>query len=269
MIFAYEANGTRHIVSYLILRPNELKQVPMSTKKLLLIYFVIIILGVAAVLAFGINPKPVDKINLSEFENNQVVVSSALHSLRQEIKNLPIFILGVDPQDPTHNEFLMKFLELSSEPGLKYDGVVIDQSLSIPNGLEAEVFSIANEKERFLSGIQTALDKKIRLLVVVPNLIAASILPRGISKDLKIKYAEPVFMSLSLSNFPRNREQEPALSIPCNTGEDDLSQTSKLGCLILQKSRALYRKKMKKDSVIGFMIQVGTTDYVFSLTKEN
>lgn len=269
MIFDSDANGARHVVSYLILKSNELKQIAMTTKKLLFLYFVLIVLGVAAVLAFGINPKPVDKINLSEFENNQVVVSSVLHSLRQEIKNLPIFILGVDPQDPTHNEFIMKFLELSSEPGLKFDGVLFDQSLSIPKGLETEIFSIANEKERFLSGIQTALDKKIRLLVVVPNLIAASILPMGISKDLKIKYPEPIFMSLSLSNFPRNREQEPALSIPCNTGEEDLSQTSKLGCLILQKSRGLYRKKMKKDAVIGFMIQVGMTDYVLSLTKEN
>jgi hypothetical protein len=240
----------------------------MSTKKILLIYAAIVVLGVLAVFKFGINPKPLDKIQLSEFENTTVIVNSMLMSIRQEMRQTPILIFGIDPKEPAHTEILMKFLEMNQEEGSKYQAVVMDQSILPPPGLIAETFSIVQEKERFMSGVQTALDQKIRLLVVVPHITAASILPAGVSVALKQKYQEPVFTTISLSNFPRSREQEPALSIPCNTGEDDLSQTSRVGCLILQKARAIYRKKMKSGANIGFMIQVGNTDFVFPLTKE-
>lgn len=241
----------------------------MSTKKLLFIYALVILAGVAATLKFGVNPKPVDKINLSEFESSTVVANSILMSLRQEMRATPIMILGIDNKDPFHSELLLKLIDMNQEVGSAYQAVVADQSLDLPAGLIAERFSILNEKDRFLLGIENALSQKIRLLVVVPNTVAASILPSGVSHPLKTKYAEPIFTTLSLSNFPRQREQEPSLTISCNTGEDDLANTSKVGCLILQKARALYRKKMKAGSLIGFMIQVGTTDFVMPLTREN
>lgn len=253
---------------------------PMSTQRLLFLYAAIVLVGIVAVFKFGINPKPVDKIRLSEFQNTEVVVTATLASLRQELRNTPILIFGVSPQDPRHLEILLKFLELNQEPGSKYQGVVIEKSLldvsphadqgatSILTQLNAEVFSILKNKDQFLLGIEKALQQKNRLLVIVPEITAASILPDGISIALKQKYAVPVFTTLSLANFPRDRQQEPELSIPCRTGDEDLAQTSKVGCLILQKARSLYRKKMKSGSLVGFMIQVGATDFVFPLTIE-
>lgn len=240
----------------------------MSTKKLLFFYALIVILGVVAVVQFGMGPRTIEKIKFSEFENSQVVVNSLLLSLRQDLRENPILILGIDSQDPFQQEVLMKFLEMNQEPGTKYDGVLLDSSLQVPEGLVAESFSVLREFDRFYAGIQTVLDRKLRLMVLLPNNQSSAILPESISQKLKQKLKKSPATMITFSNFPRSREEEPTLSIPCNTGEADAGQTRKLGCQILQKARSLYRKKMKSGALIGFMNQAGPADYVFALTDE-
>ena len=240
----------------------------MSTRKLLFFYAIVVILGVVAVIQFGMGPRTLEKIKFSEFENPQVVVNSLLLSLRQDIRENPILILGIDSQDTLQREVLMKFLELNQEAGTQYDGVVIDSQIAPPEGLVAESFSILSEPDRFYSGIQAALDRKLRLLIVLQNTQSSAILPESISQKLKQKLTQLQPTYITFTNFPRSREEEPTLSIPCNTGEADAGQTRKLGCQVLQKARALYRKKMKPGSLIGFMNQVGPADYIFALTYE-
>jgi hypothetical protein len=235
----------------------------MSTKKLLVLYGVLIILGVAAVFFFGMKPRPVEKIKLSQFEDSQVASKAVLLTLMRELKETPILIIGIDPQEKFQHEIVLQLWTAG-----QYDGMLIDETIPKSAGFVGEVFNLKNDTDRFFSGIQSVLDKKLRLLVVMPTYESSQMVAASLAFQLKKKYAHPIFSSITFSNFPRSREQEGNLTIPCNTGEQDQAGAADVGCLLLLKARGLYRKKLESGKWIGFLDQIGTTDFVFALQRE-
>ena len=104
--------------------------------------------------------------------------------------------------------------------------------------------------------------------MLVPQSEASHKIPQSLVSELQKSVGEQPIMSLIFSNFPRRREDESNLEIPCNTGPKDSEQTGSLGCLILQSSRVLYRKHLKAGTWVGLLNQVGGSDYVFLITPE-
>jgi hypothetical protein len=243
------------------MKANSLSRA-MSTKKLLAIYGVLIVLGVAAVVYFGVKPRPVVKIKFSQFENSMVVANSISLSLMQELRETPILIVGIDPQEPFHKEIALQIWRNGG-----YDSLLVDSA--IPHAdLKAEAFNIKDDVDRFIGGIDGVLDKHLRLMVIVPQFESSQMIPSTVASAIKQRYKHPVFTSITFAILPRTREQEKSLPVPCNTGEEDRGGTAGLGCMLIMKSRHLYRKKLQSGQWVGFLDQIGTTDFVFLLNKE-
>lgn len=251
----------------------------MQTKYLIAFFIFLTVSGIVAVITFGLNPKAIPKINFSQFSSPQVVANSIVMSIPKEIEESPVVFWGADPAQPFFSEVLQRFLILAQSLPTKFDSIVIDESfgqLSLPAEIPVEQFTLQNQHDRFLAGLQNVLDKKVHLLVIVPTVeaslkISGSMINAAKAKMVSLQTPETakVPVGLVFSEFPRTREQESNMKIPCNTGEADRAQVASLGCVILQSSRAYYRKHLAKGQWVGSLQQIGADDFLFMLTGEN
>jgi hypothetical protein len=236
--------------------------------KLLISAFVLLVgISVAGVLFYGIRPKVISKITISVFENPDVVVNSLFLSMNEELETSPIFFVGIDTSDPFFNEVYQKILVKSQSLPRPFDAIVTDSSLPPQTAVKVDTFSIKAEMERFLSGVRMVKEKKLRLLVVVPTIEASARLPGSLISISKKSIDMPM-MGLVFTTFPRSREQEANLAVPCNTGEEDLGGTAPLGCFVLQKARSLYKKRFPPGVYIGLLDQTGGSEFDFLLTRQ-
>lgn len=249
-----------------------------STKYLLGFFGLLLASGLAAMLFFGIRPRTLPKIKLSEFTNATVVSNAFQLRMRQDMKDWPVLFVGIDPNEPFHVEVLNHFLSTNTEPGWKYDAVVVDQDLGVnisqPN---AEVFSFRRESDRLLSGLITLLKNKTRVLLVVKHVESSQSIQNNflqrlktiVAKQMSVDQMQIPFTVLSLAWFPRTRELEKDMPIPCITNdESDQLGTGALGCKILHLARLNYRKKFTAGQWVGQLDLVGSNDYLFLLSKE-
>ena len=227
--------------------------------------------GMIAVIYFGLQPRPVQKVQMSTFPTANHVANAVLLALPQELQESSLIFIGANPQDPFLRESLEAFLILAQSQPIKFDAVLADESFStwsLPQNLSFEHFPIREQESRFIGGLSGVLEKKLRLLVLVPTVEASHKLPGSLLSSVQEKYPQVPILGLLFANFPRSREQEKSMQIPCNTGSHDQGQVASVGCLILQSSRALYRKHYPEGKWVGFLDQVGSLDFVFLLTKE-
>ena len=243
----------------------------MKTKYLIALFVLTTLSGMVAVVFFGLQPRPIPKINLSVFPSPSHVANAVLVSLPGELQESSIVVIGMNPRNPFLKQSLEYFLMLIQTQPSRFGAVVADESFSdlqVPTDLSFEHFSFAQQKDRLLSGLKTIQEKKVHLLMLVPQSEASHKIPQSLVSELQKSVGEQPIMSLIFSNFPRRREDESNLEIPCNTGPKDSEQTGSLGCLILQSSRVLYRKHLKAGTWVGLLNQVGGSDYVFLITPE-
>jgi hypothetical protein len=238
-----------------------------NTKFLLTAFVLLVGISISAVLFYGIRPQPISKISISVFEKTDVVVNALFLSMSEELDKSSIFFLGIDTTDPFFNEVYQKFLTKSLQLSHPFDALVVDSSAGGQAVMKEERFAIKAEPERFFAGLKTVQERGLRLLVVVPPTEASTRLPGSLISTVKKSTPVPI-MGLVFSAFPRSREQEESLSIPCNTGEEDLGGTALLGCAILQKARGLYRKHFPTGTHIGLLDQTGASEFIFLLTTQ-
>lgn len=254
----------------------------MTTRALLVFYACLIVLGVGAVVYFGIQPKPVPIIHFSQFENSTVFTESIFSRLKTQIDMTSFLFWGFDPEDEIQFQNLVNWIEVNQNTDKKFDALVIDEKmystfekspLLLGRFKNVDHFLLNQEFPRFLSGLEKAKELGLRLLILTSpieasNHIEKSIVHKLLMEKKEYKTKENLFLSFIFSRFPRNRDQESQMSIPCNTGDQDRTGTASLGCLILQNARGNYRKKMKADTWVGQMDQIGFAEYLILITKE-
>lgn len=227
----------------------------------------VLIAGLGFVIYWGLQPQPVQKIKPSQFETTTVVANSILLRLQQELQESPIVLWGLDGENADQRQVLRDFL---NEPSFPFQVVVIDQ------GLEArtpEIQKWAGERidtkieiERLAQSLEIFRQSHARALVVMPTAYAAALLVGSPANVLRERGVPT--LNLIFSTFPRNREQEPAMPIPCNVGGNDLTGTSLLGCQIIGAARTMYRKRYTSGARVGLMNQISRNDYLFLMTTE-
>ncbi len=246
----------------------------MKTWKMLTVVISLMLASLAFVFFVGIQPKAISKIGISQFENSDVVVNSLFVSIEPDLISPAIFFLGIDTSDandPMMKEILSKFWSKMQQTPHPFQAMVVDQSIQIPEGMQAEHFDFRKEPERFIEGLKSAEKQAIHLLVVVPVVEASPKIPDSLmSLARKTIYTEnPAKVAgLVFTSFPRQRQQEEFVTVPCNTGEEDQGQTATLGCYVIQKARFLYRKKYPSGMHVGLLDQLGQEEFVFLLTRE-
>jgi hypothetical protein len=234
---------------------------------------IVVIAGFSLIIYYGMQPRPVRKINLSTFESTEVLADAVLMRLREEIMKSPVLFLGIQPENKEHLQIWQKFMEKNQDPKMKYSVVVIDKFLSA-DGLEnPEIIDTKEQVQALLSGFQTALSRGQRVVVVVPNLFGAQVIKGNVVNQIKDGWSKlaspwPEPMSISLSDFPRKREQEKDMKPQCMTNVADETGEGALGCLVVGAARNNYRKKRTPGQKVGLLQQVGLKDYLLLYTQE-
>lgn len=232
---------------------------------------VVVLLGLIAVMYYGVQPRAIAKIKISEFTNLEEASNAIQLRLRQELQMNSVLLIGVE-SGKTELENLAQTLLLRqmSDPIFNRQTLFIDQDLEqlMPSlsGLVGERLSVQKDKDRLLSALRTANEKKLNVAVVLPAEFAAGMLKDSAAEFLhknEIKFLSLIFMSLS-----RNREQEQQTTIPCRVADHDLEGTGSLGCEAIQLARMNYRKKMHAGQWVGLLSQVSATDYLFLINRE-
>jgi len=235
------------------------------------IYWVLVILvalvGLTTMIHYGTQPRSVGKIKLSKFENHTVLSNALLLGLREEIKNSPVMFLGLDPDIPEHYEIWKEFLKQNREPGMAYDVVVVEQELTTDLFPDAHRVATKSDFSDFMQGIETALGQERRVAVVLPLTYSVQMIQQNMAHIYNTKVQVPA-TSFSITDFPRNREQEKDMVRRCIVEGVDETGLGPFGCLVAQTSRANYRKKFESGDAVGLVHMVGPRDYLVFYTRE-
>jgi len=227
----------------------------------------VLVTGIGFVVYWGLQPRPIQKIKPSQFETQTVVINSILLRLQQELQASPIVLWGMDAANEDQRKVLQEFQHQSTLP---FQVVVIDRSLENQSpevrGWTGERIDTKNEVERLAQSLNVFRQSGARTLVVMPIEYAAAMLAGSPANQLRERGIPTV--NLLLSAFPRNREQESKMPVPCNTGDSDLTGTAPLGCQILGSARTMYRKHFEKGARVGLMNQISRNDFLFLMTFE-
>jgi hypothetical protein len=229
---------------------------------------VVLLTGIGMTVYFGIRPRPVQKITLSEFQSPTVVANSILLRLREEIQQAPILLLGYDPNQPVQLDVWKEFIARSQEGGMKFDHVVVDQNLKIQNEFPGSEQTDTQEGlDQIIPILQGLQSKGQRVALIVPVVYSSQLIVGNLASQLK-KRGQLKVTSITLTDFPRNRIAEKTMQYPCSVDEVDDTGLGRLGCMIALESRANYRRHLTHGALVGLLDQVGLTDYLFLLTKE-
>lgn len=232
---------------------------------------VVFIIGLASVLFYGIQPRAIPKIKLSHFESSTVAADSIVFRLRQELSESKILFLGLEPDRKDLFEVYQNINRiLQADSALRFDVTLIeshlDTRLTELNQVQGERFDAEKDFSRLLAGLQSAQEKNLRVLVLLSPVHAAAML-KGSSAAL-LKEQKIQVMSLLLMWFPRARELESQMTVPCRVADHDLEGSGILGCEIAQTARLNYRKKFQSGQKVGLLNQISSSDFLFLFAEE-
>lgn len=231
------------------------------------LYFVFIgllfALGIGFVVYFGIQPRPVAKIDLSLFPVPGDMGVALTRSLQQEIKGTRLLLLGITPGDEKNGAALWRgFLKSLTDGGLPVNRTLVDVAFpDLDLGVKTEMVDLRNQLPAIGEALHTALKNEPGWIVIVaPTFYTSQHLTISPAARLVSEFKlQPI--SISSAPLPRTRDDEKTYPIPCVTN-DEATGTGPLGCLFLQRARTLYRKLKDSDKYQGVADQIGLKDYV-------
>jgi hypothetical protein len=211
----------------------------------------------------NLSPRAIAKIKLSEFETTKAISNSIVLRLQEELKANPLWIIGVDPEVDDHLQAIT--LLVQSEPKL-FDEIWVDSNMGLSLSNQTEQAPFQNNIQFWKDKIDALKDRRAVLITPLPY--AAFFLTDGPAQQLARARPEFGMRSILLSMFPRDRADEAKMKIPCQRGGQSPNALSPLGCWIADRARLNYSKKMKHESIVGLMDQVGERDYLFLIGRE-
>ncbi len=227
---------------------------------------VLVAVGLAITLYFGLQPKSLPKIKGSVLANPERMGEAVAQRLWQEIKEADLIFLGVEPGKTDHLKLWKRFLEVLPSDQ-KYAQVLIEPGLEDKNIISYnEEIDLQKEMDRFKNGLKVSKENKIRVAIIVPSIYSSQSIPDNpvhrFKQDLDFSP-----LSLSVAEPTLSRDEEATAIYPCSSGSQDLAGLASWGCLIQTKSRSLYRKKWEPGKYIGLMDQIGAKDYLVLIRK--
>ncbi|KYG68630.1 hypothetical protein AZI87_05180 [Bdellovibrio bacteriovorus] len=228
----------------------------------------VIALGIYFAMNFSIQPQSIPKIKFSQVTTPEELGKGVYERLRLEVKEAPVVLFGVTPNQIEDMELLRGFFEANQEAGSKYDVIVVEPMLPYVELFNSNMrVDIKNEMDRFVDGVKKAREQGLRVAAIVPNIYSSQLLKKNPANRLKEEYKLDV-VSFSVTKFPVTRQQEESFEPKCVIEEGkDLSGTGPLGCMIQNIARKTYRKKFEDNKFSGMMEQTGAKDYIILFNR--
>ncbi len=227
---------------------------------------ILVAVGVATTLYFGLQPRSLPKIKASLLANPERMGEAVAQRLWQEIQGADLIFLGVEPGNADHLKLWKRFLEVLPA-NQKYAQVLIEPGLEGKNLISYnEEIDLQKEMDRFKVGIKKAKENKIRVAIIVPSIYSSQSIPDNpVHRFKQDSEFSPLSLSIAVPTISRDEESE--VTYPCASGSEDSAGLASWGCLIQTKSRGLYRKKWEPGKYLGLMDQIGEKDYLVLIRK--
>ncbi len=237
---------------------------------------VIAVFGMGFMIYYGVQPRPIPKIKLSQFDSPTVLANSLLLRLREEIKMNSVLFLGVEPEHPEQLQVWRMFLNKNQDSGSRFDVIVIDQYLNAATLFpEATVLNTKAETDSLAQGIDKATAAGKRVAVITASIYSSQLISGNVISNFRSLSAksspgttDKIPMSLSIVDFPRDRGQEKSMLHPCVVEGVDQTGLGPIGCMTVQTARGNYLKRYPFGSWVGLVNQVGLKDYLVLYTQE-
>lgn len=239
----------------------------MKNKGLWIFLGVLLIFGMVASVYFGLGPRPVPKIKLSKIEKPEVMAHALALRLRQELTAANFLILGLDQYDNDQTRVWQEMIKHLNQEGIGYPVILIDVALGTSADYPGAIpLDFMNNFEPVVDVLKQNLAQGKRVVAIVPSIFSAQFIHGNLAWRLR-EEAKLNPMSLTLQWFPRNRGEEKDMRIPCVVQGVDQQGTGPFGCLVVQKSRSVYLKKMDGE-YLGLADLIGMQDYLVLFRKQ-
>lgn len=226
--------------------------------------------GVYFAISFGLNPKPIPKISWSHFVSPADYGANVYKRMRLEVQSQNLLFLGVMPERENHYHAWKGFLD-ALEPEFKFEHIIVDSGLThksiIPFTEEIKLFE---NQQAIIESIKEIINTKKKVVIVLPTTFISYLVKGNFyallnnslyGSEQGMKF-DVDWITFSLSSFPLSRDDEKSLDIPCDTDIKDADGSGALGCMVLMKSRTLYRSKRIEGKIPGVLDQIGTKEYL-------
>ncbi len=235
-----------------------------------LAFGLVFIAGLALVVHVGLQPSATNQIPIRVFSSTEGAADALLSELNPELQHHSLLIVGLQPGKPELIQLFFDLLKQNAGTKTEFKVLLIDQELEriIPelSSLAAERINIQDHTDELLTGLRQLQEQQVRTLIVVPVPFAALLVPNSLAGGLIERGFD--LQTLIFADFPRRRENEKNLFVPCEVASHDISGSGKLGCEILMTSRLFYRQRMKSNELVGVLNQLSSKDQLFLFTRE-
>lgn len=239
-------------------------------------YWVLIVIvvsvGVFAYLIKVDEPKTAPIIELSYYENEQVIADSVGTTLAQELKQNKFYWIGVEPDKAVYVDVasaLIKKLKTQHT----FQKIIIDQELNLKGDQLAQlgftdVIAVKEDLHSLGEKLQEYEKNSVSYVLVSASIYTNTLLKKNPLHILKEKYKlNP--LTFSFAYFPTSGEDEKNMIFPCRT--EDQTGTADWGCVIVNKARFARRKIVPNNlkSWIGLMDLTSEKNYILVLKKND
>jgi hypothetical protein len=225
--------------------------------------------GIYLSMSVSVAPESVSKIAFGQFTYPEDLGNEVYEKLKEEIKESPLVMLGVTPNQIEDVELWRGFLETAGkDPATKYDVIIVEPKLPyvelLPSNLRIE---LKEEMSRFVDGVKKARTEGLRVAVVVPSIYSSQVIKGNPVDRLKTEFGMN-FTSLSVTKFPVTDEQEKVFEPLCAVEDrQDKEGTGALGCMIRQAAKKTRKGKFAPNKFSGLMEQSSPRDYLILLNR--
>lgn len=227
-------------------------------------------LGLVFAMNFSIRPETLAQIDFTQTSTPEEIGKLVSEKLHLEIKESPVLLLGVTPNQIEDLELWRGFLESNQEPGFKYDVIVVEPMLPYVEIFDPAMrIEMKEEMNRFVEGINNARAQNLRVVAIVPNIYASQLIQMNPVHRLNDEHKISV-MSISVAKFPVTKEQEAVFEPRCvvkGANDPDPSGTGVFGCAIQNIARKTYKQKFEDGKFSATMEQTSAKDYLILLNR--
>jgi hypothetical protein len=227
----------------------------------------LVLLGFGFLLSLSQDPYPRTLIKLTRFENPNQVAESLKQAVQRDLANASVVFIGIEPERPEQVEVFKELLPQLRGQNPNNWTLLMDQSLEIGEFPEIPRIPTKDDFEGLTHGLQQILQGGSRVMVIAPTVYSVQMIEANLISNFKQRTGLTV-LSVSLTDFPRKREQETAMKQKCRVEGVDQTGVGPFGCVIAQSSRSHYAKAFPSGSLLGVLNEVGSKDYLLLITRE-
>lgn len=243
----------------------------MNSRLLFLGFGFLMIAGIALVVSVGLKPRPVPKIKLSAFENEQVVANAIKLRFWQELRGASHVFWGFDPSNTLQVRVLESLIPIVKSNELGPFTVLAQKDFLAENVGKSLGVEFLMDFSRGDAGLAGQLNPKgfqnkiedSRFFILVPLNYATQSIEKSPAR-LLMSTPDYKVLSLIATWLPRKRDEESQFPVPCETVPKSEDSLGRIGCLMLQSARTSYRKKME-GPIVGIADQTGSSEYSLML----